>query len=162
MDVRHLGRGGLRRLPLFSAKYGRAAGSHRRAGRTAISCSMVRSAGRRNRYAIQREWVVYYSLYMGRRGSVCHTARGKEKEKKTQNGRKAQGQEGPSIDKSSKNTLRTIIFKEGAVIRRTPIGGARCCAGGIDLRLYLDGSGCERGCFLSGFICLHNSVYITF
>ena len=43
---------GLRRLPLFSAKYGEEAGSHRRAGRAAVSCSVVRSAGRRNRYAI--------------------------------------------------------------------------------------------------------------
>ena len=162
MDVRHLGRGGLRRLPLFSAKYRGEAGSHRRAGRTAISRSVVRSAGRRNRYAIRREWVVYYSLYMGRRRDICHTAGGKEKEKKTQNGRKTQEQEGPSIDKSSKNTLRTIIFKEGAVIRHASIGGARCCASGIELRPYLDGSGCERGSFLSGFICLHNSVYITF
>lgn len=162
MDVRHLGRGGLRGLPVFSAKYGRAAGSHRRAGRTAVSCSVVRSAGRRNRYAIQREWVVYYSLYMGRRRDVCHTTGREEKEKKNSNGRKTQGQEMPSIDKSSKNALRTIIFKKRAVIRRTSIGGARCCAGGMEVRPYLDGSGCERGSFLSGFICLHNSVYITF
>ena len=97
---------------------------------------------------------------MGRRRGVCHTAGGKEKEKKTQNGRKTQEQEGPSIDKSSKNMLRTIIFKEGAVIRRTSIGGARCCADGMEVRPYLDGSGCERGGFLSGFVCLHNSVYI--
>ena len=97
---------------------------------------------------------------MGRGGDVCHTAGGKEKEKKKQNGRKTQEQEGPSIDKSSKNTLRTIIFKEGAVIRRTSIGGARCCADGMEVRPYLDGSGCERDSFLSGFVCLHNSVYI--
>lgn len=160
--MRHLGRGGLRGLPVFSAKYGRAAGSHRRAGFAAVSCSVVRSTDRRNRYTIQRKWVVYYSLYMGRRRDVCHTTGGEEKEKKTQNGRKTQGQEMPSIVKSSKNTLRTIIFKEGAVIRRTSIGGARCCAGGIKVRPYLDGSGCERGSFLSGFVCLHNSVYITF
>ena len=160
MDVRHLVRGGLRGLPLFSAKCRGEAGSHRRAGRTAVSCSVVRSAGRRNRYAIQREWVVYYSLYMGRHRDVCHIAGGKEKEEKKPNGRKTQEQERPSIDKSSKNALRTIIFKEKASIRQASIGGARCCADGMEVRPYLDGSGCERGSFLSGFVCLHNSVYI--
>ena len=121
MDVRHLGRGGLRRLPLFSAKYGGEAGSHRRAGRAAVSCSVVRSAGRRNRYAIQNERVVYYSLYMGRGGGLCHTAGGKEKEKKKQNGRKTQEQEGPSIDKSSKIRLERLFLKREPLFDGLPL-----------------------------------------